>query len=98
MAVRTSLSYLFQVSLLMVIIIFPVLLINSVSSSESPYADSIVAEDPPLSIILMIGDGMGYEHVELARIVEEGMSGSLDMQIRITLLLGKMLNHKLCND
>jgi alkaline phosphatase len=42
--------------------------------------DSIPAADGPLSIILMIGDGMGYEHVELARLVEVGEFGSLFMQ------------------
>ncbi|MFX1605322.1 MAG: alkaline phosphatase, partial [Promethearchaeota archaeon] len=39
-----------------------------------------LATDEPLSIILMIGDGMGYEHVKLARLVEFGENGSLVMQ------------------
>ncbi len=41
--------------------------------------DAIPAAAEPLSIILMIGDGMGFEHVELARLVEVGESGSLNM-------------------
>ncbi len=42
--------------------------------------ESTPSADGPLSIILMIGDGMGYEHVELARLVEVGEYGSLKMQ------------------
>ena len=36
--------------------------------------------DVPLSLILMIGDGMGYEQVKLAQLVEVGEYGSLTMQ------------------
>ena len=32
-----------------------------------------------MSVILMIGDGMGYEHVKLARLVEVGKNGQLNM-------------------
>lgn len=39
----------------------------------------MAAEAGP-SVILMIGDGMGYEHVELARLVEKGEFGNLSMQ------------------
>jgi alkaline phosphatase len=45
-----------------------------------PTDQAIPSVDEPLSIILMIGDGMGYEHVELARLVEVGEYGSLTMQ------------------
>ncbi|MBD3159831.1 MAG: alkaline phosphatase [Candidatus Lokiarchaeota archaeon] len=38
------------------------------------------AEEEPLSVILMIGDGMGYEHVKLARWVELGRTGHLRME------------------
>jgi len=38
------------------------------------------AEEEPLSVILMIGDGMGYEHVKLARWVEAGSNGRLRME------------------
>ncbi|MHA1973633.1 MAG: alkaline phosphatase [Candidatus Hodarchaeales archaeon] len=34
----------------------------------------------PLSVILMIGDGMGFDHVKLTRWVEYGMSSSLNME------------------
>ncbi|TFF95671.1 alkaline phosphatase [Candidatus Thorarchaeota archaeon] len=37
-------------------------------------------EEDPLSVILMIGDGMGYEHVKLARWVEVGRNGMLRME------------------
>jgi alkaline phosphatase len=33
-----------------------------------------------LSVILMIGDGMGFEHVKLAQWVEMGVNGTLSMQ------------------
>jgi alkaline phosphatase len=48
--------------------------------SIQPTRSVVQADVEPLSIILMIGDGMGYEHVELARLVEFGDSGSLNMQ------------------
>ncbi|MFX1580462.1 MAG: alkaline phosphatase [Promethearchaeota archaeon] len=41
---------------------------------------AIIADAEPLNVILMIGDGMGYQHVELARLVEVGEHGSLMMQ------------------
>jgi alkaline phosphatase len=43
-------------------------------------ASAIPAAEEPLRVILMIGDGMGYQHVELARLVEVGEYGSLIMQ------------------
>jgi alkaline phosphatase len=48
--------------------------------SIQPANQPIPADDGPLSIILMIGDGMGYEHVRLAQLVEVGEYGSLTMQ------------------
>lgn len=42
-------------------------------------SQAIPAAGEPLSIILMIGDGMGFNHVELARLVEAGEFGSLNM-------------------
>ena len=35
------------------------------------------------SVILMIGDGMGYEHVKLARWVEVGADGNLSMEVQL---------------
>ncbi|MFW9893210.1 MAG: alkaline phosphatase [Candidatus Thorarchaeota archaeon] len=65
----------------MVLIVIAFLSIPSVPIVYiQPLESSYLASDEPLSIILMIGDGMGYEHVELARLVEFGESGSLIMQ------------------
>ena len=80
MPTRHSLIQLLQVSFLLLIFISPILLINMNSQSPELQEQSIIAEEAPLSIILMIGDGMGYEHVELARLVEVGVNGSLNMQ------------------
>ena len=64
-----------------------ILLVVSFISVPSVYvADAqllstpILAAEEPLNIILMIGDGMGFNHVELARLVEVGEHGSLIMQ------------------
>lgn len=53
-----------------------------ISSMATPVSinSMTIAADEPLNVILMIGDGMGFEHVELARLVEEGEAGSLVMQ------------------
>jgi len=79
MLTRHSLFQLLQVSFLLLIFISPILLINMNSPNPELQEQSIIADVEPLSIILMIGDGMGYEHVELARLVEVGESGSLNM-------------------
>lgn len=66
---------------LVVLLIVSFLSLPSVPITEVHLVnDAIPAADEPLSIILMIGDGMGYEHVELARLVEVGEFGSLNMQ------------------
>ncbi|MHA2223532.1 MAG: alkaline phosphatase, partial [Candidatus Thorarchaeota archaeon] len=52
----------------------------SVQSAPTPIDSMTIAADEPLNVILMIGDGMGFEHVELARLVEVGENGSLVMQ------------------
>ena len=52
----------------------------SIQSAPTPIDKMIIAADEPLNVILMIGDGMGYDHVELARLVEFGENGSLTMQ------------------
>lgn len=57
-----------------------ILLPMQVQANPRPIEQVTIAADEPLSIILMIGDGMGFEHVELARLVEEGEAGSLVMQ------------------
>lgn len=49
------------------------------NSSENTLVESPSNPDG-LSIILMIGDGMGFEHVKLAQWVEKGVNGTLSMQ------------------
>ncbi|MHA3964603.1 MAG: alkaline phosphatase [Candidatus Thorarchaeota archaeon SMTZ1-45] len=49
-------------------------------TNMKPVGEFTPAYNEPLSIILMIGDGMGFNHVELARLVEVGGLGSLNMQ------------------
>lgn len=67
--------------LLMSLLIISCLTIPSIPIIDTQLADSAIpAADEPLSIILMIGDGMGHEHVKLARLVEFGEYGSLIMQ------------------
>lgn len=41
---------------------------------------SELENDRPRSVILFIGDGMGYEHMKLAQLVEYGETGILEMQ------------------
>ncbi len=54
---------------------------NTTHPQMSGITDGVVADEPQaLSVILMIGDGMGYEHVDLGRLVEKGEFGSLVMQ------------------
>ena len=58
-----------------------VLVILTVTGYTGPQIHTAAAQDDePLSIILMIGDGMGRAHVELGRLVEFGSSGILSMQ------------------
>lgn len=69
-----------QLSLFLLILLSPSIVFTAPATNHAPQKDVQLATDEPLSVILMIGDGMGYEHVELARLVEAGMSGSLEMQ------------------
>lgn len=80
MKTSTSLPRFIQVSLLLLVFLSPILVSMGSMTSETPPNVAQIAADEPLSIILMIGDGMGYEHVELARLVEVGEFGSLYMQ------------------
>jgi alkaline phosphatase len=56
------------------------LLPGSGQSVPTPIDSVSPAADEPLNVILMIGDGMGFEHVDLARLVEVGETGLLTMQ------------------
>lgn len=67
--------------LLIAILLVSFLSIPAVTISSIDVVDAnISAADEPLSVILMIGDGMGFYHVELARLAEVGDNGSLAMQ------------------
>jgi alkaline phosphatase len=64
-----------------------ILLVLTTLSSANPSSHlvlhpriSSLSDEIGLSIILMIGDGMGPEQVELGRLVEKGESGRLNMQ------------------
>ncbi|MFX0183837.1 MAG: alkaline phosphatase [Candidatus Hodarchaeota archaeon] len=66
-----------QKSLLGIIILSYILLSSTVGIQASVKS---IQEKDPFSIILMIGDGMGFEQVKLARWVEKGVEGQLDME------------------
>jgi alkaline phosphatase len=76
MNATTSLTRVILISSLLMIFLIPTIPAVSIQPANQP----IPADDGPLSIILMIGDGMGYEHVKLAKLVEVGEYGSLTMQ------------------
>ncbi len=66
--------------LLALILVVSFLSIPSIPTAQVQLVnDATPAADEPLNIILMIGDGMGFEHVELGRLVEVGEFGSLNM-------------------
>ncbi len=67
-------------SFLIAIFISPLLVGDGFTPIAQPQSQYTSAGDSDPSIILMIGDGMGYEHVELTRLVEKGESGNLSMQ------------------
>jgi alkaline phosphatase len=67
--------------ILVILLVVSFLSIPSFPPAEVQIVNNpIPAADEPLSIILMIGDGMGFDHVELAQLVEVGELGSLNMQ------------------
>ena len=67
-------------SFLIALFISPLLVGDGFTPIAQPQNQYTSAGDSDPSIILMIGDGMGYEHVELTRLVEKGESGNLSMQ------------------
>lgn len=75
MKVTTPLTRILPLALLLLILIPSATLVSPLQQG-SP----LLSDEEPLSIILMIGDGMGYEHVKLAQLVEVGDYGSLTMQ------------------
>jgi alkaline phosphatase len=80
MKTSTPLPRFIIVFIFLLIFLSPILGFSVNVTSETPQDVAQVAAEEPLSIIFMIGDGMGYEHVELARLVEVGADGSLYMQ------------------
>ncbi|MHA1215010.1 MAG: alkaline phosphatase [Candidatus Hodarchaeales archaeon] len=63
--------------------IFMLMLTSLVMTKSAIMAGDVEQESSvsnPLSVILMIGDGMGFEHVKLTRWVEFGVSSSLNME------------------
>ncbi|MHA2106806.1 MAG: alkaline phosphatase [Candidatus Hodarchaeales archaeon] len=90
---RKSLNFLIIGSCLVffnVNLVFP-----SSSSGFSNFSETTKSEYDNVSIILMIGDGMGFEHVELAQWVEKGVNGTLNMQNLP--IKGKVVTHNLAN-
>ncbi|MHA2199176.1 MAG: alkaline phosphatase [Candidatus Thorarchaeota archaeon] len=76
MTIATSLPRYLIVFSILTLFLLPI----SIQSAPTPNDKMTIAADEPLNVILMIGDGMGFEHVELARLVEVGENGSLVMQ------------------
>ncbi|NWF95795.1 MAG: alkaline phosphatase [Candidatus Thorarchaeota archaeon] len=66
-----------------VIILFMASCLMTTDTSHRVYPQTTVlvfANGAPHSIILMIGDGMGHQHVELGALVERGVLGDLTME------------------
>ena len=62
-------------------ILLSILLVSLILTPTVQYSQAAEAEYPePLSVILMIGDGMGYEHVKIAKWVEVGKNANLTME------------------
>ncbi|MFX1515435.1 MAG: alkaline phosphatase [Promethearchaeota archaeon] len=70
-------------SIFFTIFIFCSLIVCTVSQTKTQaiYSNKFdgKSNNSGLSVILMIGDGMGYDHVDLARLVEVGEGGRLNM-------------------
>lgn len=61
-------------------LVLAILLMSSPLSYATISESTAQSEGDGLSIILMIGDGMGFEHVKLGRWVEVGENGNLVME------------------
>lgn len=64
------------------VIIGLLLLSFEISQGREIQNHNLVSErdSKPLSVVLMIGDGMGFQHVQLARWIEKGVNGTLNME------------------
>ncbi|MGD9381943.1 MAG: alkaline phosphatase, partial [Candidatus Thorarchaeota archaeon] len=63
------------------IIVLTILVISTPVSDVTSTDHTVSSEANGLSIILLIGDGMGFEHVKLGRWVEVGTDGNLTMDM-----------------
>ncbi|MFW9846884.1 MAG: alkaline phosphatase, partial [Candidatus Thorarchaeota archaeon] len=63
------------------ILVFVILVVSSPKTYATPSDFTTSSEADGLSIILMIGDGMGQEQVKLGRWVEVGPNGNLTMDM-----------------
>ncbi|MHA2423262.1 MAG: alkaline phosphatase [Candidatus Thorarchaeota archaeon] len=61
-------------------ILLAVLLASFILTPSLQYATAASEYSEPLSVILMIGDGMGYEHIKLAKWVELGKNANLTLE------------------
>ncbi len=63
------------------VILFTLILFGGVYTNQYSVSGVPISEhNEPFSLILMIGDGMGFSHTQLARLVEFGESGNLTME------------------
>ncbi|TFG04458.1 hypothetical protein EU538_12300 [Candidatus Thorarchaeota archaeon] len=69
-----------QSTSVLLVTLFYIGLMATMPSLGASISSEPALEEEPLSVILMIGDGMGYEHVKLARWVEVGKNGTLRME------------------
>lgn len=77
-SIRSSDKYGLIVLILCSIIVFKVSLVTA-QQTVLEEINNYNPNNDGMSVILMIGDGMGYEHVKLARLVEVGKDGQLNM-------------------
>ncbi|MFW9849113.1 MAG: alkaline phosphatase [Candidatus Thorarchaeota archaeon] len=61
-------------------ILLSAIIVSFILAPSFRYAGAASEYTEPLSIILMIGDGMGYEHVKMARWVEVGKDANLTLE------------------
>ncbi|MFW9777529.1 MAG: alkaline phosphatase [Candidatus Heimdallarchaeota archaeon] len=70
-----------KIQLLAILGLLLLVIAGSLQGKANQSNDAIPkSNQTPLSVILMIGDGMGFQHVNLARWIEKGINGVLDME------------------
>ena len=68
-----------QVLLIVILLAAPLFVATGTPSGE-PTVEARVAQIENRSIILMIGDGMGYQHMDIAALVEYNATGTLSFE------------------